>query len=79
MTPRGLSIGIAFAGYELHGQNNPVTITLDNVVFDGAQPGFDAGHNGGPTTLPAATHFALGPGAVSFASAISPRQRGTSP
>ena len=62
---------IAFAGYELHGQNNPVTITLDNVVFDGAQPGFDAGHNGGPTLLPAATHFTLGPGAVTFASAIS--------
>jgi len=62
---------ISFAGYALHGQNNPLTITLDNVVFDGKQPTFDAGHNGGPSTLPANTHFALGPGAVSFASAIS--------
>ena len=35
------------------------------------QPGFDAGHNGGPTTQSAATHFTLGPGAVTLASAIS--------
>jgi len=62
---------ITFAGYALHGQNNPPTITLDNVVFDGKQPTFDAGHNGGPSTLPANTHFTFGPGAVSFASAIS--------
>jgi len=62
---------ISFAGYALHGQNNPLTIALDNVVFDGKQPTFDAGHNGGPSTLPANTHFTFGPGAVSFASAIS--------
>ena len=62
---------ISFAGYELNGQHNPLTITLDNVVFDGKQPTFDAGHNGGPSTLPASTHFTLGPGAVSFASAIT--------
>jgi len=63
---------MSFAGYALHGQDNPLTITLDNVVFDGKQPTFDAGHNGGPGTLPANTHFTFGPGAVSFASAISP-------
>jgi len=61
---------LTFAGYELKGQNNPLTITLDNVVFDGTQPGFEAGHNGGPSTQPAAAHFILGPGAVTFASAI---------
>jgi polygalacturonase len=62
---------ITFAGYELNGQDNPLAITLDNVVFDGKQPTFDAGHNGGPSTLPASTHFTFGPGAVSFASAIT--------
>ena len=62
---------MSFAGYALHGQDDPLTITLDNVVFDGKQPTFDAGHNGGPAVLPANTHFTLGPGAVSFASAIS--------
>jgi len=62
---------ITFAGYELNGQDNPLVITLDNVVFDGKQPTFEAGHNGGPSTLPANTHFTYGPGAVSFASAIS--------
>ena len=61
---------LTFAGYELNGQNNPVTITLDNVVFDTTQPGFEAGHNGGPSALPAATHFTFGPGAVSFSSSI---------
>jgi polygalacturonase len=61
---------VAFVGYELNGQNNPLTITLDNVVFDGAQPTFSAGHNGGPSTTPAATHFTLGTGPVSFASSI---------
>jgi polygalacturonase len=61
---------VTFAGYDLNGQNNPLSITLDNVVFDGTQPTFAAGHNGGPSTLPAATHFILGPGAVSFAPSI---------
>jgi polygalacturonase len=62
---------LTFAGYALGGQNNPLTITLDNVVFDGTQPSFEAGHNGGPTALPASTHFTFGPGAVSFASSVS--------
>lgn len=62
---------LVFAGYELNGQNNPLTISLDNVVFDGTQPTFDGGHNGSPSTLPAATHFTFGPGAVSFASAVT--------
>ena len=61
---------LTFAGYELNGQGNPLTITLDNVVFDGTQPTFEAGHNGGPSSLPAATHFTFGPGAVSFASSV---------
>jgi polygalacturonase len=63
---------LTFVGYELNGQVNPLTITLDNVVFDGTQPGFEAGHNGGPGTQPAAAHFTLGSGAVSFASALVP-------
>ncbi len=62
---------MTFAGYALNGQNNPLTITLDNVVFDGKQPTFDTGHNGGPSTLPANVHFTFGPGPVSFASAIA--------
>jgi polygalacturonase len=62
---------LTFVGYALHGQNNPLTISLDNVVFDGTQPSFEAGHNGGPSTQPASAHFTLGPGAVSFASAIT--------
>ena len=62
---------LTFAGYELNGQNNPLAITLDNVVFDARQPTFEAGHNGGPSALPAATHFTLGPGAVSFSSSIA--------
>ena len=62
---------LTFVGYELKGQVNPLTITLDNVVFDGTQPTFEAGHNGGPSSQPAAAHFTFGPGAVSFASAIA--------
>jgi polygalacturonase len=62
---------LTFAGYALNGQNNPLTMTLDNVVFDGTQPAFEAGHNGGPTVLPASAHFTFGPGAVSFASSIT--------
>ncbi|HWW07864.1 glycoside hydrolase family 28 protein [Collimonas sp.] len=60
---------LTFSGYAINGQNNPLTITLDNVVFDATQPTFTAAHNGGPVT-PAATHFTLGPGPVSFASSI---------
>jgi polygalacturonase len=62
---------VTFAGYDRNGNDNPLVITLDNVVFDGAQPSFEGGHNGGPSALPANTHFTFGPGAVSFASEIS--------
>ncbi|WCM95170.1 glycoside hydrolase family 28 protein [Acidovorax sp. NCPPB 2350] len=61
---------LTFVGYTRHGQNNPLTITLDNVVFDGVQPTFAPGHNGGPSTQPFDAHFTLGPGPVSFASSI---------
>lgn len=63
---------LTFAGFDADGQTNPLSITLDNVVFDGIQPSFAPGHNGGPAKLPAATHFTLGPGSVSFASSIVP-------
>ena len=63
---------LTFAGYELNGQNNPLIVTLDGVVFDGPQPTWDTGHNGGPTVLPVATHFTLGPGPVSFSASIVP-------
>jgi polygalacturonase len=36
-----------------------LTITLDNVVFDGMQPAFQGAHNGGPAS-PSAAHFKLG-------------------
>jgi polygalacturonase len=62
---------LTFVGYELNGQVNPLTITLDNVVFDGTQPTFEAGHNGGPSSQPAAAHFTFGPGATTFASSIT--------
>ena len=62
---------LTFVGYELDGQVDPLTITLDNVVFDGTQPTFEAGHNGGPSSQPAAAHFTFGPGATSFASSIT--------
>lgn len=63
---------LTFAGFDADGQTNPLSITLDNVVFDAIQPSFVPGHNGGPAKLPAATHFTLGPGSVSFASSIVP-------
>lgn len=63
---------VTFSGYNTQSQNNPLTITLDNVVFDGTQPTFLQGHNGSSNVLPAATHFTLGPRAVSFASSIAP-------
>jgi polygalacturonase len=63
---------VTFSGYNAQGQNNPLGITLDNVVFDGAQPTFTQGHNGSSKALPAATRFTFGPGAVSFASSIVP-------
>lgn len=62
---------VTFGGYELNGQNNPLGIRLDNVVFDGVQPAFVPGHQGGPSAAPSATHFTMGPGAVSFASFIA--------
>ncbi|RQR51275.1 glycoside hydrolase family 28 protein [Burkholderia sp. Bp9140] len=61
---------LTFAGFDAEGIMNPLSITLNNVVFDGPQPTFASGHNGGPSIIPAATHFILGPGAVSFASSI---------
>ena len=39
-------------------------------MFDGVQPGFARGHNGGPARQPAAVRLTLGPGAVSFAEAL---------
>jgi polygalacturonase len=61
---------LTFCGYDANGQANPLLIVLDGVVFDGPPPTFAAGHNGGPTALPAATHFTLGPGPVSFSSSL---------
>jgi polygalacturonase len=61
---------LTFAGYAFHGERHPITIALDNVVFDGAQPTFAKGRNGAPAILPAATYFTLGPGTVSFAQEI---------
>lgn len=52
---------VTFSGYERNGQNNPLVITLDNVVFDGAQPVMKALQ---------ATHFTLGSGPVSFSNEI---------
>ncbi|OSR65031.1 glycoside hydrolase family 28 protein [Pseudomonas syringae] len=52
-----------FVGYNDNGQKRPISITLDNVVFDGAQPSF---------TGLTATHFSLGPGPVSFANKLMP-------
>ncbi|XAH21600.1 glycoside hydrolase family 28 protein [Xylophilus sp. GW821-FHT01B05] len=63
---------MTFAGFDADGHHYPMSITLDNVVFDGAQPTFAPGHNGGPNGVPAATHFVFGPGAVSFAQSITP-------
>ena len=63
---------LTFVGYTINGQNNPLVISLDNVVFDNTLPTYAPGHNHGPSTQPAATHFTLGPGPVSFASSIVP-------
>ena len=62
---------LTFAGFDANGVANPIGIRLDNVVFDGAQPSFAAGQNGAPKIFPAATHFTLGPGEVSFSSALT--------
>ena len=61
---------VTFAGFNATGQHNPMTITLDNVVFDGAQPTFSQARSAGPSGAPTATHFMLGPGAVSLSPAI---------
>ena len=61
---------VTFSGYATNGVVKPLEITLDNVVFDGTQPALATGHNGGPSVLPAYTHFTLGPGPVSFANSI---------
>lgn len=63
---------VTFAGFNAAGQRNPLLITLDNVIFDGPQPTFGRGRSGGPEMSPVATHFVLGPGAVSLASSLSP-------
>ena len=62
---------LVFAGYRRNGQNNPIGITLDNVVFD-MPPGFEPGKFSGSGALMESTHFTFGPGAVSFASAVVP-------
>jgi polygalacturonase len=61
---------LTFLGYEANSKKYPLTITLNNVVFDSA-PSFEPAHNGGSVS-PAAAHFTFGPGAVSFAGLISP-------
>jgi len=58
-------------GYDLNGQNNPIGITLDNVVFDAA-PILPKAHNGSPSASPYAAHFTFGPGPVSFANLLAP-------
>ena len=61
---------MTFLGYVAKKQKHPLTITLDNVVFDGTQPAFAGAHDGGPAS-PADVHFTLGgTGPVSFASSI---------
>lgn len=62
---------LTFAGFTVNGVDNPLDITLDNVVFDGEPPTFAAGHRGEKLAQPVATHFTFGPGAVSFAGAIA--------
>jgi polygalacturonase len=62
---------LVFSGYRGDGQNNPLMIALDNVVFD-KQPSFEPGKYSGSSAAPAAVHFTFGPGAVSFASLIVP-------
>jgi polygalacturonase len=62
---------VTFLGYDLNGQNNPIGITLDNVVFDAA-PILPKAHNGSPSGSPYAAHFTFGPGPVSFASLLAP-------
>jgi len=62
---------MTFAGYDRGGQRFPLIITLDNVVFDGAQPTLQPGKNSGSKAAPSTTHFTFGPGAVSFASSIA--------
>ncbi|QVN23832.1 glycoside hydrolase family 28 protein [Burkholderia pyrrocinia] len=52
---------VTFSGYEANGQHFPLGIALNNVVFDGTQPTFEKD---------AATHYVLGPGAVSFSGSI---------
>ena len=62
---------LTFLGYDLNSQNNPIGITLDNVVFDAA-PILSKAHNGSPSGSPYAAHFTFGPGPVSFANLLVP-------
>jgi polygalacturonase len=67
-----LPMMMTFAGYyDPPGQDSPLLITLENVVFDGADAGFTKGLEAGPAANPEATHFSLG-GTVSFASSLVP-------
>ncbi|MFH7391123.1 polygalacturonase, partial [Pseudomonas syringae pv. tagetis] len=52
-----------FVGYSDNGEKRPISITLNNVVFYGAQPSF---------TGLTATHFTLGPGPLSIANKLVP-------
>ncbi|MGF6737282.1 polygalacturonase [Paraburkholderia sp. CNPSo 3155] len=52
---------LTFSGYENQKQKNPLVISLDNVVFDDNQPALAESF---------ATHYALGPGPVSFSDKI---------
>ena len=58
-----------FSGYSTAKVNNPLDISLNNVVFDGQQPVFT------PETLRAA-RLHLGPGPVSFTSALETMRSG---
>lgn len=70
-SPQYAGGALSFAGYRGHGQSNPITITLDNVVFDSA-PTFEPSKFSGSKVSPESTHFTFGPGPVSFASLIAP-------
>lgn len=62
---------LTFAGYRGRGPDYPITVTLDNVVFD-QSPTFEPSKYSGSGVAPEATHFTFGPGPVSFAGAIYP-------
>ncbi len=55
---------LTFRGFEQDGQTLPIDITLETVVFDGAQPTVNGGKG---RSAPFATHFTILPGALAFA------------